>query len=382
MCSEKLLEYSTIEVYRHVVYNGGIMSLEQEIKKSARNIFTDSYEMSIGELASLYRDEEIEINPEFQRLFRWKNVQKTRLIESILLGIPIPPLFVFTNSDGVWELIDGLQRTSTIFEFMGILRAPDGGIYPPSQLDRTELIPSLKNVTWEGVNGLDKSLQLTVRRARIRVEILKKESDPRSKFELFQRLNSGGIELEPQEIRNASMLMIDKPFFYWLKSLSEDLNFVQTISQTDPAEKMQKPMELALRLISYKFSPYDGKSDAREYIDNAMINLIEGGINRSEIAKDFKDTFALLARYLGTNSFRKYNNSRFTGGFSLAAFETIAYGIFNNIDKIRLNAAYDPSDTIKSMWDNAVFRKHSGSGVRATSRLSKLLPLGRGLFDV
>ena len=104
------------------------MLLEQEVKKSARNIFTDSYEMSIGELVSLYRDEEIDINPEFQRLFRWKPEQKTRLIESILLGIPIPPIFVFTNEQSIWELIDGLQRTSTIFEFLGVLRNPDGGL--------------------------------------------------------------------------------------------------------------------------------------------------------------------------------------------------------------------------------------------------------------
>lgn len=356
------------------------MSLESEIKKSARNIFTDSYEMSIGELASLYRDKEIEINPEFQRLFRWKKSQKTRLIESILLGIPIPPLFVFTNSDGVWELIDGLQRTSTIFEFMGVLRSPDGGTYPPSELDRTELLPSLKNVTWEGERGIDKALQLTIRRARIRVEILKKESDPRSKFELFQRLNSGGIELEPQEIRNASMLMIDKEFFYWLKGLSEDPNFIQTISQTDPAEKMQKPMELALRLIAYKYSPYDGRSDAREYIDNAMIDLIEKKIDKTKISKEFKATFQLLSDSTGANTFRKHNNDRYIGGFSLAAFETIAYGIFENIDKISSNSK-DISKTALSIWTNPIFKRHSGSGVRATSRLSKLLPLGKDLFS-
>lgn len=357
------------------------MSLENEIKGSARNIFTDSYEMSIGELTSLYKEEEIDINPEFQRLFRWDKSQKTKLIESLLLGFPIPPIFVFTNSSGVWELIDGLQRTSTIFEFMGILRNSEGGLYTASKLEGTPLLPSLEDKMWEGENAIDKSLQLSIRRARIRVEILKKESDPRSKFELFQRLNTGGVKLEPQEIRNASMLMIDKEFYYWLKNMSEDQNFVKTISQTDPASKMQRPMELALRLLAYKFFPYDGKLDAQDYINAAMIDMMEKKIHKSGVELDFVNAFRLFADALGKDSFRKYSGNKFSGAFSLAAFETAAYGVLVNIADINDNGKFDLAAKVKDMWSHPIFVRNSGSGVRATSRLSKLLPLGKELFQ-
>ncbi|WP_312352016.1 DUF262 domain-containing protein [Sphingobacterium multivorum] len=80
---------------------------------------SEGYPMSIGELVNLYERKEILINPDFQRFFRWTDVQKTKLIESILLGIPVPSIFVFQREDGIWELVNGLQRVSTLLQFMG-----------------------------------------------------------------------------------------------------------------------------------------------------------------------------------------------------------------------------------------------------------------------
>ncbi|GAB3231600.1 DUF262 domain-containing protein [Pseudaeromonas pectinilytica] len=117
--------------------------LNEQIDKKRKEIFTDSYPMSIGELSNLYRDGEIYINPEFQRFYRWTHEQKVKLIESILLGIPLPSIFVAQRSDGVWDLVDGLQRMSTILSFMGVLKGPDGRLLPPLTLLATDDIPGL-----------------------------------------------------------------------------------------------------------------------------------------------------------------------------------------------------------------------------------------------
>jgi hypothetical protein len=101
--------------------------LANEIEVAQRQARTDAYQMSIGEIVTMYGNQEIIIDPEFQRLFRWNIGQKSKLIESLLLGIPLPSIFVFEKEDGTWELIDGLQRISTILEFMGSLRNPAGG---------------------------------------------------------------------------------------------------------------------------------------------------------------------------------------------------------------------------------------------------------------
>lgn len=171
------------------------MSLEQELSRVRKDVVTDGYDMSIGEVVSLYKDKELIINPEYQRLFRWDDGRKTKFIESILLGIPIPPIFVFQLSDGVWELVDGLQRISTILEFMGLLVGPDKKMIKPSVLNSTKLLPSLANYSWEkspSTKALSPAQKIDIKRARLRIEILKRESDENAKFELFQRLNTGG----------------------------------------------------------------------------------------------------------------------------------------------------------------------------------------------
>ena len=96
------------------------MSLQAELEKKRKTIKTDAYAMSIGEWVNMYQDEEIDIHPEFQRFFRWSDAQKTNFLESILLGIPVPPIFVSQTKHGIWDVVDGLQRLSTIYQFFGV----------------------------------------------------------------------------------------------------------------------------------------------------------------------------------------------------------------------------------------------------------------------
>ena len=168
------------------------MSLKEEILSGRRSISVQSYSMSIGELLSLYKDNELDLHPEFQRIYRWTNQQRINLIESILLGIPIPSLFVSQKRDGKWDVIDGVQRLSTIFEFMGELKDDNGNKLPPLVLERTKSIPSLDKVSWQS-DKFDSGLRLSFKRERLNLIIIKEElSSPSSKFDLFQRINSGG----------------------------------------------------------------------------------------------------------------------------------------------------------------------------------------------
>ena len=96
----------------------GVMnSLQEQIDTMSKAIKTDSYPMSIGELAALYKEGDLNISPAYQRMSRWDIEQQSALIESIILQIPIPPIYVFQSEDGKWNLIDGQQRLSTIFKF-------------------------------------------------------------------------------------------------------------------------------------------------------------------------------------------------------------------------------------------------------------------------
>lgn len=227
--------------------------LANEIEVAQRLVRTDAYQMSIGEIITMYSNKEIIIDPEFQRLFRWNIGQKSKLIESLLLGIPLPSIFVFEKEDGRWELIDGLQRISTILEFMGSLRDPTGNQYPPSILEATKYLPSLHNAVWEtsdripGVlvteqNPIDKTQQLAIRRSRLGVEILKRPSDDQTKYDLFQRLNAGGTQANAQELRNCIVLMINSNYFRAVKTAADHVAFRNVISVSD--EQLEKQRHL------------------------------------------------------------------------------------------------------------------------------------------
>ncbi len=364
------------------------MTLEEEIHSARTEIVSDGYEMSIGEVINLYRDEEIIISPDFQRLFRWGISRKTRFIESLLLGIPIPPIFVFQNEDGVWELIDGLQRLSTVFEFVGILKNPDGGTKEPSVLEGTRFLPSLSGRKWTATNaqtddGIGQAQQLQIKRARLRVEILKQDSDPKAKYELFQRLNTGGAGLSEQEVRNCVAVMLNKQFYEWLQERAATQSFLGTIDQTENALEKQMATELALRFLAFRSVPYSTGLDVHEYLDEALVTIASNDdYDQATEEQVFTGTFDLLNGALGAKAFKRWDGTDFKGKFLMSVFEVVATGVSHNLLAIQGEA--DPAAFVtqrcQDLWQDAEFQRNSGAGVRGTQRLTNLLPMARTFF--
>lgn len=367
------------------------MPLLEEIAAARKEIVTEGYEMSIGELMNLYRDNELQVNPAYQRLFRWDGTRKARLIESILLGLPLPPIFVYQRADGVWELIDGLQRVSTLLEFIGALKDGNGGVVLPSRLAGTTFLPSLDNIGWDpstpdGKDGIGSALQIQIKRARLRVEILKEESDPLIKYELFQRLNTGGVNLSQQEVRNSVGYMVDSAFQSWLVARAETATFENTIDQTPNAKERQTHVELALRFFAFRNVEYRNGLDVHEYLDAALIRMTrDTPINRLVEEAVFDRTFALLDAALGSKAFKRWDGQIFTGAFLMSVFEVVALGISRNIDAIEVMDSQLRStfihDKCKALWADPTFVRYSGAGVRGTTRLSNLLPMAQGYFQ-
>ncbi len=163
-----------------------IEALEKEISGERDKLSTDRMDISFGELINLYKNKELIIRPEYQRLFRWKPQQKTALIESILLSIPIPPIFVAEDKDGVWELVDGLQRVATLISFFGELDADVSKLpYQIAEDDEEDIEISIGNKWSLESGGLIKNLEgfnidtlpgkykINLKRAVCRVEILR-----------------------------------------------------------------------------------------------------------------------------------------------------------------------------------------------------------------
>jgi hypothetical protein len=365
------------------------MELQQEIDKTRAEIRTDGYPVSIGEWMSIYEKRELDIHPEFQRFFRWSLRQKSRLIESLLLGIPIPQIFVAQRPDGVWDVVDGLQRLSTIFEFTGILRDENDAPVPSLALEATTYLRGLKGRRWEDIDHPDESLtvaqRLLIKRAKIGVSIVLKESDELAKYELFQRLNTGGSMLSDQEVRNSILVMMNRDLYKWLRNLSKDANFGTCVALSDRALEEQYDMELVLRFIVFRTmaeSLLISVGDIGEFLtDEAKARAQDKAFNYKSEEKAFHKAFALLAETLGDDAFRRYDaqKGRFLGGFSVSAFEAVAIGIGYNPVKADTKRAQLITG-VKAMWSAPEFVENSGSGIRASSRVPKIIPYGRRTF--
>ena len=366
--------------------------LAEEIDMAQRHVRTDAYPMSVGEIAGMYENREIVIDPEFQRLFRWDISQKSKLIESLLLGIPLPSIFVFEKADGTWELIDGLQRLSTILEFMGKLRGPDGRLVAPSVLEATKYLPTLHNAVWEKSDlipdvptdeqyGIEKGHQLAIRRARIGVEILKRPSDNQTKFDLFQRLNAGGTQANAQELRNCIMLMVNAEYYRAIKAAAEQKPFRTVIALSEDAIEKQRDIELAVRFLVHASVPYDGTLDVEEFIDDGIVALA-GASNGAVAAGLINSTFELLNNVAGKNALRRFENGLHTGKAGLVGLEGIAVGVAKNLDAILALANPDAfiRDKIQTFWDQPQTENFTRLGLRGTTRIQRTVPFGEAWF--
>jgi hypothetical protein len=340
----------------------------------------------------LYKEGALDVHPEFQRFFRWTILQKTKLIESILLGIPIPPIFVSQRKNGVWDVVDGQQRLSTILEFVGVLRNEDKQVLPASTLVKTKYLPSLEDVKWENSANEEKEfsqdLKFIFKREKIDFKIVKRESDENVKFELFQRLNTLGSKLSDQEVRNCILVMINPDFYRWLIDIAKYPSFIEVTSLAERLIDEQFNVELILRFLILReldLNEIKSTQDLGEFITDKMIQMSsDKKLDLNEEEKIFKRTFDILQFTLGSNSFKRYNTvkQKFEGSFILSAFEAIGIALGRNIkfwNDINLTEDLKEKieDNVKGIWANPDYQARSGSGVNVTRRVPSIIPLGQ-----
>ena len=356
------------------------MELEDEISERIGEVRTDTFDMSFGEIVNLHYNDELVIQPEYQRLFRWSNQQKSHLIESILLELPVPQIFVIENQDGVLELIDGLQRTSTVLQFM----EPQSIGMEPLRLEGCTLIPALNGMSF---HDLPLSLRLSLKRSPIRTVVIKKQSKGFLRYEMFKRLNTGGANLEPQEIRNCSARMIGEggvKFYNFLVALTGFEYFARCAEYLPQAEKDKKGAEeLVLRFFATKNAPGLFKGSVRDWLDNFMeaILLEDVDFDLEKEESIFKETFSVIYEKLGDSAFLRYRGDVPVGSLPPAYFEAISVGTFKSLDKIRNKDGVVLRSAITDLVQSAEFRAVTGPGANSREKLNTRVELVSSKFD-
>jgi hypothetical protein len=365
-------------------------SLESEIAAARLEISADTISMSVTELTSLYKEGTLIIRPEFQRLYRWSNEQKSRLIESVLLGIPLPSLFVSQSESGTWELVDGLQRVSTLLELQGVLATQDGGIAPELILDGTKFLPRLEHHTWSGRDdtvSLTEAQKLDIRLARLDIKVIKRSSDPKAKFDLFQRLNSFGSVLTGQEIRSAMIAGTNSAALAWLTRLAQNDDFLTCVALNDRLIDEQYDLELVLRFLMLHNRKIEGRSGLTDFPARLNDWSVEfaGGLNKDDeqLRRIFEETFASLANHGGERILKKWDPSRgdFRGGFSNTSFEVFALGLGYCVAN-GIPHREDYLELAQRLWTSPDMIDRFATGLATADRFIKTIPLGRQLLEL
>lgn len=221
-------------------------TIENQLRELRMRVDFDTYDISIQQLISMIEAEQIDIAPSYQRQFRWDPLRQCQLVESVFLGIPVPSLYMATNKDGTWEAIDGVQRLSTLTRFCGTSH-----VIEKMNVGSSLLLDGLTKLT--KLNGLafsqlPQNLQTQFLLRPVKVTTLNDKSDFKVRFDLFERLNSGGIRLSQQEIRAC---VFRGEFNNFLEELAQNENFKKVVRLQDSQEKDATREEMVLRFFAF-----------------------------------------------------------------------------------------------------------------------------------
>ena len=312
---------------------------EYQIPKGA--IITDQSDPEIESLLKKYTKGKLILQPNFQRRFVWDTKKSSRLIESALLNIPLPIIYLSQERDEKEYVVDGQQRLTAFFSFIlgKYLNAER-----PFRLNGLKVYPELNGKLFK---DLDESSQDKILNYHIRTITFKKESASALKFDIFERLNTGAVSLNDHELRNC---IYRGPYNELLIKLSEYKDFREILGLKGPHKRM-KDVELVLRFAAFYHSTYlNYKSPMREFLNNEMDKrkkITEK--DAIQLEEDFKKAISLIKSFAGKDSFKRFyiGNSRNPNGkwepkqkFNLALYDILMFS-FSREEKISIYSHLD-----------------------------------------
>jgi len=290
-------------------------------KLSASDISMTQKTLAIQNLITRIEEREINLDTKFQRAASlWDEDKKCKLIESILLSIPIPAFYFDASDEDNWLIIDGLQRLSTIREFV---------IDNTLILSDLDYLNKLGGKTWR---ELERKEQRRILEFEVVVYLVNKGTPKEVKYNIFKRINSGALTLKDQEIRHA--LNQGKPADTLIE-FSKFREFKESIQLSDKRVERMEDRELVLRYLAFRITNYKKyNGNIKTFLDNTMEKINELSDKQIDnLATDFKHSLIICKELFGEHLFRRsiINNAEKNKRFSKVLYETWIYAV-SNID--------------------------------------------------
>lgn len=273
----------------------------------------------------------------------WDIVKQSRLIESILIRFPLPAFFFDASDDNCWLVVDGLQRLSSIRKFC-VEKDPKKRL----KLTNLEFLTHLDGKTWDDLSG---DLQRIIEESQVVIYKIMPGTPTDVKFNIFKRINTGGLVLEPQEIRHA--LFQGKPSKF-IEELAKESTFLKATEHKIPTHRMLD-RDFANRFLAFYLLGYEKyQPDLDTYMSKAMAMINEKSDEELEVIKtDFSKAMELAHSVFGREAFRKvyYNYSRLPP-INKALFDAIATQFALITDDVRQTL-----NSKKVMFKEGLFKK-------------------------
>lgn len=249
-------------------------------------------EMPVFQVMRKVESGEINLQPDFQRDIVWDDVRKSKLIESILIRIPLPSFYLDAIDDDEWLVVDGLQRLSTLYDFIKDKFSLSGLEFLGNEIDK-------KTFT-----ELSRSFQRRIEETPLFLYLIRPETPLKAKLTIFRRINTGGMVLSPQEIRHC---LFQGKTTQLLKELASSGEFLEVTTNSIPPKRMDD-RECVLRFCTFYLTPYTDyqEPDLDAFLGGGMeeINKMEDEeIKRLEVS--FKEAMLKAKEVFGQHAFRK-----------------------------------------------------------------------------
>jgi len=324
------------------------LPLEEEVEEvdlspEARKVFTDKGDPEVDSLYRKWTRGKLILQPEFQRHFVWDTPKSSRLIESALLDIPLPVVYLSEEADGKEYVIDGQQRLTAFFSFIS-------GKFPDSGNDfKLTGLRVFRELNGKMYREIAEDAQDRISSCKIRTITFKKESDRNLKFEIFERLNTGAVSLNDQELRNC---IYRGPYNKLLNELSREKDFMYLLG-LKTFDKRMRDVELVLRFAAFNHATYLGyKPPMRAFLNGDMerhqfISEKDG----AELREAFKNAVTIIRSMLDKNAFKRFyrGDEKNPDGywepkrFNASLYDVLMYlfakedknTVFQNLDSVR-----------------------------------------------
>lgn len=331
-------------------------AMQKQLDELRRKVDVDNYTITIRELLSMAENRELHRAPTYQRKFRWDEETESRLIESLLLGLPVPNLFFATNDDGSWEVVDGLQRVSTLIHFVPAdeKQLEEIAKDSPLRLTKLRMLTQFEGLSFEDLPG---PVKLAFTKRGMGVTALSDKSDPKTRFDTFERLNRGAVRLSDQEVRAC---LYEGSLNELLRSLAANDTFKSLVKLQEKDLSNATLEELVLKFFAYKSNRHAFSGNVRDFLTDWMRD------NRNtERATDLREEFERMVEAVWEAVGRQpllRERTNVTPKNELEAVMVAASEVLDEHGRVRIPAA--------GWLDDPVLAEASSAGTNTRTKLT------------